>query len=355
MFPFSEGSSSPFSEIESQSNPVSMTISRSGTLMAVSLGNTITVVQCKLGLLGHSTDSCTRSSVFTPPTSYTLLGSFVQIVDKTVQDPLRIITVALSPRGESAICVFSSQSVVPTMYPISGRVTCAAAVPSRRLDSAATVVGTGSGSVVFLSVTGMTLSEVQAGEPVIGITCDTHFVFVLLASSVVVFNLVPPPNSRPVDIVQLPSSLDNPRFIVRPVSRSADQYSSPPPSPKMAPVGSLFVASETCMCQISLETKRIVTEPIVPDTDGRTTQVLFGPFDNGPVISMSDSGQLIGWESGTVVRVSSRIKMEGMVCTAVSPARDFPRLWTLRSEKGGMVLTSLGLRAGATKDRHTCI
>lgn len=136
--------------------------------------------------------------------------------------------------------------------------------------------------------------------------------------------------------------------MLRPVVRLIDRRPSSPmlsPDKGPKPVGSLFVVNKdkNCLAHVNLELRQIVTESILIDP---IEQLVFGPFDNGPVISASHTC-MAAWESGAFLRMSSKLRMS-IVSLAVSQSRENPRIWTLsQQETGEWCVSSMALRSGS--------
>ena len=342
VFPFVEGQSHTFTEVSLRATDVALSSSKDGSLICVSDSSNICLLRCVLGTRADN-DEC--SLVSTLKIDDVLLP-FVQIVDVArvlafSRSRLYIATMEAKPS--------STTTEIPTEY---GGITCASQFSARLPGNVVCVAGTESGYLLSFSGSGdlVNASKCTSG-PICSICCDSSHIFVGIK------------NTKKIEIFSLTEKLlvesleiSNESFglvgscLMRPSSRIVDQ------SPKtVKPVGSLFAINEAGngIAHINLELKQSNCEVVRHGTP--VSQLLFGPFDNGPVLTAGGS-QLIAWESGAFLRIGSRIEFP-LSAALVSPARDKPRIWLLTVKANEFQLTSFGLRTGypVKDDRIGCL
>ena len=115
----------------------------------------------------------------------------------------------------------------------------------------------------------------------------------------------------------------------------------PPSYTSSTPLGSLFIESDRLIAQINLENKSVSGGQ---HTIYSCSSLVYGPFDNGPLISVEGQTKLVAWQTGNHLKVSSEAICEGVIKVCVSPSRECPRIYTVSSEKGHVELISWGLR-----------
>ena len=109
-----------------------------------------------------------------------------------------------------------------------------------------------------------------------------------------------------------------------------------------SPSGSLYVRTDRVIARYSLDTSKVVAYEVFD-----ASQLFFGPFDNGPVMSVDMTNErMTCWENVCGrLRRSSEAKIDGIVQVVVSPNREIPRLFVVtKNEQGQYFLQTWGLR-----------
>jgi len=113
------------------------------------------------------------------------------------------------------------------------------------------------------------------------------------------------------------------------------------------PTGSLYVQTDRIILRYSFESESVACFDVF-----ESRNLLAGPFDNGPLMSIEyGSDKFCTIESiGSRYRVSSDVRINNLFTATVSPARDKPRIWTLRFDDSSrrILLGSWGLRNGVS-------
>jgi hypothetical protein len=355
VFPFVEGKSSTIPGLSFDATKGSLSCSRDGSQICFADSTFLSLVRFSPGATAE-TDVCGLVSQL--KVSDGDLLAFVHIVDSLGPDQATVF--AFSPtRLHIAIMGPIASSTFVDVPPEYGSITCASAFVARQWGNIACITGTDKGYILLWSGAGsISPINLMCSSGLISICCDSYHIFAGIKDTnrIEIFSLSS--GNQLVDSVEVPSEffgLIGP-CLMRPISRVIDRRpSSPYQSPKSAkPVGSLFAVNATgnWIAHINLELKQSACEFVKQGAP--VQQLLFGPFDNGPVLTAGAS-QLAAWEAGAFLRMSSRMEL-AFQAVAVSPARDKPRLWLLTIEQGITKLTSLGLRTGhpVKDDRIGC-
>jgi hypothetical protein len=342
----------PFDEGKTVATPSNMDLStsfisasKSGSKLAVLGTNKVVVLDCLLDL-DCSRDSCAVSREIEIP-SRSLLPH-LQILERSSGDSFSLVVF-----DSSSAWYIDSPAFTPRRVPIpqdQGELTCACPISARLSGSPVVATGTTAGRIFLWSTDGTITGTIRTSGRVVSLCSDYYYLYAGTGSRVEIYSLMSLDLSR-IDSIELP---DEPfgsigASMLRPMARVGERRPSSPllsPEKGLRPVGSLFVVNEkeNCLAHINLDLRQVVTEMVSPSM--LIEQLVFGPFDNGPVLSASESG-LAAWESGAFLRISSKAKT-AVSCVTVSPSREKPRLWTL-SRSG---ITSFGLRSSSRSDHR---
>lgn len=342
VFPFTEGKANTFTEVSLRATDVALSSSKDGSLICVSDSSNIFLLRCVLGARADSDESSLISTLKIDD----VLLPFVQVVD--VARALAFSRARLYIATMEAKASLTTTEI-PTEY---GGITCASQFYPRLPGNVVCVAGTESGYLLLFSGSGELVSASKsASGSICSICCDSNHIFVGIKNTtkIEIFSIT---EKSLVDSLVI----SNESFglvgscLMRPSSRIVDQSAK-----TVKPVGSLFVINEggNGIAHINLELKQSNCELVRHGSP--ISQLLFGPFDNGPVLT-AGSSQLIAWESGAFLRMGSRIEFP-LSAALVSPARDKPRIWLLTVRANEFDMTSFGLRTGyhVKDDRIGCL
>jgi len=238
----------------------------------------------------------------------------------------------------------------PSVHSISesDSFSCAASVRGSRL----VICGTTSGRIHVVSSDNDDFGNpVHSFEPLFSvkgacisdITCDGQYVYVCTdeVPEILVYTV----DLTSKNLVQAQSiSLSIPNLIfplqikslLRPFSSLLADTS------RHSPSGSLYVRTDRVIARYSLDTSKVVAYEVLD-----ASQLFFGPFDNGPVMSVDMANERMAcWENVCGrLRRSSEAKIDGIVQVVVSPNRQIPRLFVVtKNEQGQYFLQTWGLR-----------
>ena len=342
VFPFSAGKPTVFQDISSNSKRLGLGLSRDGLTAALCDEQSLFTFRVSVSAQVED-DEISFVSRFRVKGD-TLLP-FVTAVERFGADPPRFMAFsqnrAYTTSAEGDETTFTE---IPKEY---GSISCTTSFPWRQPGQPVCVTGTDGGYILLWLNGGILPTPIKSQSGgICSLSADQYHIYAGIKGTkkIEVFSVN---GGSLVDTVEISSELfgNVGQFMLRPLARVVDRRpSSPHQSPKTAkPVGSLFVVNDkaTMLAHINLELKQSVVEPAhsIP-----ITQLLFGPFDNGPVISASAGNELVAWESGAFLRMSSRTQTP-LIVAAVSPSRERPRLWVVcRTSDGHIELTPFGLR-----------
>ena len=244
--------------------------------------------------------------------------------------------------GLPLVLTFSSGIVAPTIMPFPercGKILHVSEVALGQQSGLSMAVATADGRVSLWRTSGELHSMVdpKAG-PVKAMAADSQFLYLAHQQTIGIHSL--PAAGRPaalVTTIRLPETVAGVTHMLRPSVRSV-----PPAS--ACPVGALYLCTNDLFAHVNIDTRKVTVEPL---NDAPISQLVFGPFDNGPVMSTSAAGLITVWETGYCVRTASECECPGLLGLAVPPDRKKPRIWAVRvNGVGKLELVSYGLRSG---------
>ena len=355
VFPFSVGKATVFADISTESERLGLGVSRDGLTAGLVDKSRFFVLRLSVSTHCEEDDVVLVHEI---PVAGGGLYPFVAVAEKFGPDAPRFMAFSRGRMFLTLPNMLEAESFeVPDDY---GSITCTCAFPWRQPGQPVAVTGTDTGYILLWAGSGLLPNRIktQSGMAVCSVCADSFFVYAGIKGTrkIEIFSIS---GGVFVDTIEVTHELfgNIGSSILRPVPRVVDRRpSSPHQSPKTAkPVGSLFVTNEagTMLAHFNLELKQSVVEPA---HSAPITQLLFGPFDNGPVISVSGS-ELAAWETGAFLRMNSRVEIP-LVSAAVSPARDKPRLWIvgMNRDTHQVEVTPFGLRSGyeIKENRASC-
>ena len=331
-FPFGEGPTVLFSELPPLTEDAVMATSRSGnTLVINTLSDLIFFrLSASASLQADSIKYVRRvaspggSSTFFPYVNISENGS-------------RVSTICESSENKNAVFwSISTEADEISRYEFpdaSGKVTCACS------SGSGMIAGTDEGMVVIWKASEKSTSSFRVRGIASAVVSDSNFVFIAIKGCLKVFSIH---HFEEVASVDLPDSVVGPiTSMVRPSGRSVV-------SPRSSASGSVFFVAGGVLGQVTLDSKQIVIDS--HSLPANTRHLFYGPFDNGPVMTITSSNELLTWETGYCLRTASRFSGKGtLVCASVSCSREFPRVLIASISIGGqLAVTSFGLRAAAS-------
>jgi hypothetical protein len=214
-----------------------------------------------------------------------------------------------------------------------------------RLGNEVYVIGTNDGKICIVDLQSIETCHQIFREkfPITALACDLDFLFVASDASPEIHvyhiksllsGIVAPIQVIPISVasihfpIMIKTLLRPPRFL-----------------PSSTPTGSLFIQTDRMIMRYSFESKSVATFQAI---DCR--ELLLGPFDNGPLmcIEYGTENFSILESIGSRYRIASDVRINNLLTALVSPARDRPRIWTLRFDDSNrrVLLGSWGLRNG---------
>ena len=344
IFPFEEASSTRFETGDTQSENVFICMSKSGTKLGWVTPDRARIFECSVGT-DATEDRCSVIRDF--KLTSTDVVRHAQVVEGS--SPGSTYLVILNLRAITILDVATDVRSDVASPPDSGDITCGCQANNKLPDNPVVAAGTSAGDILLYNIKGELARKFKVSGAVSCIGSDNYYIYVGIGNRVEIFSMMSVTPTK-VDVLELPQDPFGQvgSSILRPVVRLIDRRpSSPVLSPEKGPkpVGSLFVVNKdkNCLAHVNLELRQIVTESIIMDS---IEQLVFGPFDNGPVISASHRC-MAAWESGAFLRMSSKLK-KSIVSIAVSQSREKPRIWALsKHDNGQWELSSLALRSGS--------
>jgi hypothetical protein len=331
VFPFECGS--VVSLVSMDSKVASIFLSAVGGYISVISENRALVLELTVG----DSQSADRFSVirnFSLPSGAQRFAAFTQVFAELQTSNLRILLMCERADNDPVLYSFENSEAFPRTFSFpkgSKGIVQACRVTGNSIITSA--VSTRDGSVHFWNSTNIHSSvSISVSEPIQALTADSVHVFIALSGEIIVHKL---PSGDLVSqvVLRIPVQVDNISRLLRPTSRNST-----------ALVGSILFFSSGVLGSVAIETGKMKSESL---TNEYITDLCFGPFDNGPVMTTTSRDRIIAWDSGACLRIASVTDCANIRAIAVSTSRHQPR-FVVASWNGiskCLELKSFGLRS----------
>ena len=293
---------------------------RSAQIFLSSVGGYLSIVTEDRVLLFESifgeTQAKDRFSLirkFNVPAEFKRFARFCQVFAELQTSNLRVVLICEKSEDYPVLCSFEKADQTPRCFPFpagSRGVVQACRLPGNTTVTSA--IATSDGSIHFWNATSLHSSIMMyESNGISAMTADSLYLFIASPIEISIQS-IPSISIASQIVARIPIEVSNINRLIRPFSKTSTGL-----------VGSIIFSAPGSLGSISVDTGKVKSEVL---SNEMITDICFGPFDNGPVMTITNRDRIIAWESGPNLRIASESECTNIRAITVSTSRQHPRI-----------------------------